>query len=201
MKKILLFFVLLVILSSWSFVPPIRVLYIGDSLTCAQGGWQDKVSKHFAYQSVNLSKGGVRTDYMRLTINEYFKRDSSFAQVFIYGGCNDAFAYVNLQGSVNNIQMMVDSCNRRGIRPVVIVGFNPTQVTTKTVYDEQTRVRSVNRYIEFQKLMVDEKTGLKNCKIIPMDTTMFYKDTWDGIHFAPSGHQKLSDWVIKHMEK
>ena len=201
MRKFLVFLVLVVLLTSWSYTPPRRVLFIGDSLTCATGGWQDQVSKHFGYQRVNLSKGGVRTDYMRTTLNACFKNDSAFSQVFIYGGCNDAFSYVNLQGAVNNIQMMVDSCNRRGIEPIVIVGFNPAQVTTKTVYDTETTKRCVGRYIEFQKLMVHEKTGLKNCKIIPMDTTMFYSDTGDGIHFAASGHRKFANWVINNMEK
>ena len=200
MKKIFLFLLAIVLLTSLTYkTPPRRVLYIGDSLTCATGGWQDQVSKHFGYQSLNLSKGGVRTDYMRSTLNTCFKTDSAFTRVFIYGGCNDAFSYVDLQGAVNNIQAMVDSCNRRGIEPIVIVGFNPAQVTTKTVYDSETTKRCVGRYIEFQKLMVKEKTGLKNCKIIPMDTTMFYSDTWDGIHFAPSGHKKFSNWVIEHL--
>ena len=200
MKKIFLFLLAIVLLTSLTYkTPPRRVLYIGDSLTCAAGGWQDQVSKHFGYQSLNLSKGGVRTDYMRSTLNTCFKTDSAFTRVFIYGGCNDAFSMVDLQGAVNNIQAMVDSCNRRGIEPVVIVGFNPAQVTTKTVYDAATTKRCVGRYIEFQKLMVKEKTGLKNCKIIPMDTTMVYSDTWDGIHFAPSGHKKFSNWVIEHL--
>ena len=200
MKKIFLFLLAIVLLTSLTYkTPPRRVLYIGDSLTCAAGGWQDQVSKHFGYQSLNLSKGGVRTDYMRSTLNTCFKTDSAFTRVFIYGGCNDAFSMVDLQGAVNNIQAMVDSCNRRGIEPVVIVGFNPAQVTTKTVYDSETTKRCVGRYIEFQKLMVKEKTGLKNCKIIPMDTTMVYSDTWDGIHFAPSGHKKFSNWVIEHL--
>lgn len=200
MKKIFLFLLAFVLLASLSYkTPPRRVLYIGDSLTCAAGGWQDQVSKHFGYQSLNLSKGGVRTDYMRSVLNTCFKTDTSFTRVFIYGGCNDAFSMVDLQKSVDNIQAMVDSCNRRGIEPVVIVGFNPAQVTTKTVYDESTTKRCVGRYIEFQKLMVKEKTGLKNCIIIPMDTTMFYSDTGDGIHFAASGHRKFAKWVIEHL--
>jgi len=200
MKKIFLFLLAIVLLTSLTYkTPPRRVLYIGDSLTCATGGWQDQVSKHFGYQSLNLSKGGVRTDYMRSTLNTCFKTDSAFTRVFIYGGCNDAFSMVDLQGAVNNIQAMVDSCNRRGIEPIVIVGFNPAQVTTRTVYDAATTKRCVGRYIEFQKLMVKEKTGLKNCKIIPMDTTMFYSDTGDGIHFAASGHRKFSKWVIEHL--
>ena len=198
MKKVLFIVLSIIFLTSFD-VPPVRVLYIGDSLTCAAGGWQDQVSKHFAYQSVNLAKGGVRTDYMKQVLLTQLKKDSAFNTVFILGGCNDAFSLVDLQGAVNNIQMMVDTCNSRGIRPVVIVGFNPAQVTTKTVYDEATTKRCVGRYIQFQKLMVDPKTGLKNCHIIPMDTTMVYKDTWDGIHFAPSGHKKFSQWVINHM--
>lgn len=157
MKKIFLFLLAFVLLTSLSYkTPPRRVLYIGDSLTCAAGGWQDQVSKHFGYQSLNISKGGVRTDYMRSVLNTCFKTDSAFTRVFIYGGCNDAFSLVDLQKSVDNIQAMVDSCNRRGIEPVVIVGFNPAQVTTKTVYDEATTKRCVGRYIEFQKLMVKE---------------------------------------------
>lgn len=200
MKKIFLFLLAFVLLTSLSYkTPPRRVLYIGDSLTCAAGGWQDQVSKHFGYQSLNISKGGVRTDYMRSVLNTCFKTDSAFTRVFIYGGCNDAFSLVDLQKSVDNIQAMVDSCNRRGIEPVVIVGFNPAQVTTKTVYDEATTKRCVGRYIEFQKLMVKEKTGLKNCIIIPMDTTMVYSDTGDGIHFAASGHRKFAKWVIEHL--
>ena len=197
MKKLFLF-LWLVLFTSFS-TPPLRVLFVGDSLTCARGGWQDQVCKHNGFQSVNISVGGVRTDYMKNALNNYLKKDSSFSYVFIYGGCNDAFSYVNLQGSVNNIQMMVDSCNRRKIIPVVIVGFNPAQVMVKTVYDETITVRSRNRYIEFQKLLVDGKTGLKNCKIVPMDTTMVYGDTWDGIHFAPNGHKKIANLVIKNL--
>jgi lysophospholipase L1-like esterase len=199
MKKLLLF-LSLVLLTSFS-TPPLRVLFVGDSLTCARGGWQDQVCKHNGFQSVNISVGGVRTDYMKNALNNYLKKDSSFSYVFIYGGCNDAFSYVNLQGSVNNIQAMVDTCNKRKITPVVIVGFNPAQVTTRTVYDEATTKRCVGRYIEFQKLMVHPETGLKNCKIIPMDTTMVYSDTGDGIHFGASGHRKFSQWVINHLNE
>lgn len=198
MKNLLLVVLSIIFLTSFD-VPPIRVLFVGDSLTCARGGWQDQVCKHFGYQSTNISVGGVRTDYMKNALNNHLKKDSSFSYVFIYGGCNDAFAYVDLQGSVNNIQKMVDSCNRRKIIPVVIVGFNPAQVTTRTVYDEATTKRCVGRYIQFQKLMVHPETGLKNCKIIPMDTTMVYSDTGDGIHFGASGHRKFSQWVIQNL--
>jgi hypothetical protein len=39
---------------------------------------------------------------------------------------------------------------------------------------------------------------LKNCKIIPVDTTITYADTGDGIHMGGNGHKKLAQCVIKH---
>ena len=198
MKKIVLLLLSVVLLTSFS-TPPLRVLFIGDSLTCYTGGWQDMVSKHFGYQSLNKSSGGKRTDWMRLSLNDHLKRDSMFTSVFIYGGCNDAFSYVNLQGAVNNIQMMVDSCNRRGIRPIVIVGYDPIKVMVRTVYGTETTDRCRARYVEFQKLMVDPKTGLKNCLIIPKDTSVTFKDAGDGVHVSLSGQKKFADWVIKHL--
>ena len=54
MKKVFLFLMCFVLFTSFS-TPPLRVLFIGDSLTCLSGGWQDVVSKHYGYQSVNKS--------------------------------------------------------------------------------------------------------------------------------------------------
>jgi lysophospholipase L1-like esterase len=179
----------------------LRVLFIGDSLTCYTGGWQDQVCRYFGYQSVNRSVGGKRTEWMKLTLNEHLKRDSSFTYCFIYGGCNDAYSYVNLQGAVNNIQMMVDSCNRRGIKPIVIVGYDPAKVSIKTVYDAATTKRCRERYVEFQKLMIHPETGLKNCKIIPKDTTVTFQDAGDGIHLGGNGQRKFANWVINHLNQ
>lgn len=198
MKKIVLLLLSVVLLTSFS-TPPLRVLFIGDSLTCLRGGWQDVVSKHFGYLSLNLSSGGKRTDWMKNTLNNQLKKDSSFSYVFIYGGCNDAFAYVNLQGAVNNIQMMVDSCNMKKIKPVVIVGYDPNKVMLKTVYGDEVTIHARSRYNEFQKLLVHPQTGLKNCLIIPKDTSVTFKDAGDGVHVSGSGQKKFANWVIKHL--
>lgn len=198
MKTLLLLTLSIFFLTSFD-VPPLRVLFIGDSLTCYTGGWQDQVCKHFGFQSVNKSVGGKRTEWMRYSLNDYLKKDSTFTYCFIYGGCNDAYSYVNLQGAVNNIQMMVDSCNRMGIKPIVIVGYDPSKVSIKTIYDDETTKRCRNRYVEFQRLMIHSETGLKNCKIIPKDTTITYSDSGDGIHLGSNGQKKFANWVIKHM--
>jgi hypothetical protein len=60
MRKIVLLLLSVVLLTSFS-TPPLRVLFIGDSLTCYTGGWQDMVAKKFGYQSLNKSSGGKTT--------------------------------------------------------------------------------------------------------------------------------------------
>jgi lysophospholipase L1-like esterase len=196
MKKILLMLLFTVMFTTvfGSETPPMRILFIGDSLTCYTSGWQHQVATHFGKTYTNLSVGGKRLEWMKYRLDEHLKKDSIYSEVYIYGGCNDAFSYVNLQKSVEYTQMMVDSCNRRGIKPIVVIGYDPSRVTLKTVYDGATTKRSVDRYVELQKMM----KSLKNCKVIPMDTTVVYKDSGDGIHLGATGHRKFAEWVIKH---
>lgn len=199
MKNILIFLIFIFIVSLfYSYeTPPLRVLFIGDSLTCYSGGWQHQVATNNGCQYTNLSVGGKRLEWMKFTLDNHLKKDNSYSHVFIYGGCNDAFSYVDLKKSVIWTQSMVDSCNKMGIIPVVILGYDPVKVTIKTIYDDDTTKRSRERYIELQKMMMND---LKNCKIIPVDTTVTYKDASDGIHLLASGHKKFSNWVITHLK-
>jgi hypothetical protein len=178
--------------------PPMRVLFVGDSLTCYSLGWQHQVATHFGNTYTNVSVGGKRLEWMKYRLDQQFKTDSAYSRVYIYGGCNDAFCLVDLKQSLKYTQMMVDSCNRRGIEPIVVLGFNPAKVTVKSVFDDATTKKSVARYVELQKMMTNE---LKNCKIIPVDTTITYADTGDGIHMGGNGHKKLAQWVIKHQNQ
>ena len=155
-------------------VPPQRALFMGDSLTCYSLGWQHQVSTKIGHSYTNLAKGGVRIDYMKTTMDAHFKKDSIYSKVFILGGCNDAFSMVDLNKSLKLTQAMVDSCNRRGIEPIVVIGFDAATVIKKTVYDEATTVRSRDRYAKLQKMMVD---SLKNCQVIPYCPDFRYEDT------------------------
>jgi lysophospholipase L1-like esterase len=190
--------ILFLILTSFSFksTPPMRVLFVGDSLTCNDYGWQYQVAKHCGNSYTNVSVGGKRLEWMKHRLDQQLKTDSLYSKVFIYGGCNDAFCYVDLKQSLKLTQMMVDTCNRRGIQPIVVLGFDPAKVTTKSVYDDATTRRCVARYVDLQKMMANE---LKNCKIIPVDSTIKYSDTWDGIHMSNTGHKKLAQWIINHL--
>jgi hypothetical protein len=49
--------------------------------------------------------------------------------------------------------------------------------------------------------MVHPETGLKNCKIIPEDTTVTFQDAGDGIHLGGNGQRKFANWVINHLNQ
>lgn len=191
MKNIILFLLLLLISTN----TPINVLFVGDSLTCYSGGWQQSISKRFNYKYDNLSKPGKRTDWMLQQLKSQLSKNKNYSKVFIYGGCNDAFAYVNLDSSVSNIQKMVDLCNKQKIKPYVIVGYNPEKVMTTTIYDQKTTDFHRKRYVVLQSKMMN----LKNCYIIKKDTTVLRKDSGDGIHLNSSGHKKFTDWIINQI--
>ena len=194
MKKLFLILISFLLLSHTT---PKKVLYIGDSLTCYKGGWQDQVSKEFGYSSSNISKGGKRTSWMLTTLKEHLKTNNNYDKVFIYGGCNDAYSHVTLTSAVTNIQEMVDLCIKYKIEPIVVVGYDPNLVQTKTSYDAKTTKFHRDRYVELQELMVKH---LVNCKIVKMDTTVTRKDSDDGIHLKASGHKKFSNWVINQLK-
>ena len=196
MKNLILIFLSFLFTPNNNDTPPLRALFIGDSLTCYANGWQQQLSEKYDYQYTNISSGGKRTLWMVNTLTNHLNKDDNYSNVFIYGGCNDAFSYVDLQSTVNNIQKMVDLCNSRRIKPYVIIGYNPAKVILKTPYSNEITKRSRERYIELQKLM----NGLRNCVIIPMDTTVTYSDSEDGVHLKGSGHRKFGNWVINKMK-
>ena len=192
MKNIILVF-LLTLMSSvpkWN-----RLLFVGDSLTCYSGGWQHVVSKQLGLEYDNISKGGKRTDWMEKRLREHLSNNSDYGTVVIYGGINDSFAYSHPNLTIKNIQRMVDLCNEKKIKPVVIVGYDPSKVIFKTVYSDKVTEFHRKRYINLQNRIQNE---IKNCKIIPIETTIDRTDSGDGIHLKSSGHKKFYKWVLKN---
>lgn len=175
-----------------------KLLFIGDSMTTYTGGWQHQLSKRLGSQYTNLAVSGRRTLWMKQTLETHLKANSKYNTCFIYGGINDGFAYVSIQSALQNVQAMVDLCNKYGIKPVVIIGYRPdvVMVNTRPAYPKLALHRE--RYIRIQTLF---QTQLKGCQIIPMEETIIRADTDDGVHFKASGHRKLSDWVYQNYLK
>jgi len=195
MKKLLILLACILTLVSFK-TPPQRMLFIGDSLTCYKYGWQHQVATAKGNTYLNLAVGGTRLSQMKYSLDAQMKKDAIFTTAFIYGGCNDGFCFVNLEQSLKYTQDMVDTCNARGIKPVVVIGFDAEKVIKKTVYDEVITKRSRDRYALLQKMMKDK---LRDCLVIPVNPNFYYEDTGDGIHFKGSGHKKMADWVLSHL--
>lgn len=145
---------------------------------------------------VNISKGGKRTDWMLNTLRNYLEKGPHHNTLIIYGGINDSFARTNENTTINNIQSMVDLGNLYDMEVIVIVGYDPNKVIKKTVYDDNTTKVCRDRYVKLQKKMQER---IRGCEIIPMDTTVTYQDSSDGIHLKSSGHKKFSNWVLKNL--
>lgn len=174
----------------------VKILFIGDSLTCYANGWQHTVAKGMGMGYVNISKGGKRTDWMLKTLQNYLENGPHHNTLIIYGGINDSFASTKESTTINNLQTMVNLGNLYEMEVIVIVGYDPNRVIKKTVYNDSTTKVCRNRYTKLQKKMQERLIG---CKIIPMDTTVNYSDSGDGIHLKSSGHKKFSNWVLKNL--
>lgn len=173
-----------------------RILFVGDSLTAYNGGWQHQVARMRNAKYDNISKGGKRTKWMLQQMKQYPLNSYKYTDVIIYGGINDSFSSVSESETINNIQQMVDIAKGMGAVPIVIVGYNPQRVNVNTMYSNEIETRCRNRYIKLQKRMQSE---LKRCVIIPMENGIDRGDSDDGIHLKSSGHRKFSKWVLNNL--
>jgi lysophospholipase L1-like esterase len=190
---------LLISLFLFLFIPSrkdVKILFIGDSLTCYSNGWQHTVAKGMGMGYVNISKVGKRTDWMLKTLENYLENGPHHNTLIIYGGINDSFARTSEITTINNIQSMVNLGNLYEMEVIVIVGYDPNKVIKKTVYTDNVTKVCRDRYVKLQNKMQERLLG---CKIIPMDTTVTYQDSGDGIHLKSSGHKKFSSWVLKNL--
>jgi lysophospholipase L1-like esterase len=193
MKKLLI----LLALSLVSFTSPQkRILFVGDSLTSYSNGWQDAVGRAMGIDYDVLARDGKRTSWMLKALEEQLADDSEYDAVIIYGGINDSFSYVNSSTTIDNIQSMVDLCNRLRIKPIVVVGYNPDRVIQRTVYGGVVTKVCRDRYTVLQNKI---RTNLRGCQIIPMEDSINRADSDDGIHLRASGHRKFARWILQNI--
>jgi len=192
MKYLVLAFALLVP----TFNKPKRILFVGDSLTCYKGGWQDQFAKGLGLEYSNISSSGKRTDWMFKRLQEQLFMFSDYEMVIIYGGINDAFSNVPTSRVTDNIQDMIDECIYYDIPVVVISGYSPDKVLVRGPYSEKIMSRARDRYDVIQSKF---KTRLMKCDVLPVDTTVNRSDSHDGIHLKASGHRKFAKFLLANM--
>ena len=166
-----------------------RALFIGDSHTSAEFGWQHQLCKKTQMQYLNTAVGGKQTTWMlevaKLHVN------SGYDYCFIYGGANDMAGNRTPIKAVHNIQKIVNMCLEKQVTPIVLTGFDP--LTCVVVGNREAYKMYPSRYAKFQQLLVDSIKGAKVIKTHCISRT----DCGDFLcHMTGSGHRKMADFII-----
>lgn len=170
-----------------------KALFIGDSHSAADYGWQHQVCKKTGMTYLNTAVGGKQTAWMlqeaRAKVTPYFD------YCFIYGGANDMAGNRPPINSVKNIQAIVNLCNKAHVTPIVITGFDPVtciNITGRDVYKGYPQ-----RYAKFQQLLVDSIKGA----IVVETHCISRTDCGDFLcHMTASGHRKMALCIIDKLK-
>lgn len=167
-------------------------LFIGDSHTANHNwGWQVLVSKKTGLRMNNTAVIGKHLPWMVNVAKTSVT--SNFDYCFIYGGANDIHGNRNPYLVVKDIQKIVNICNSKGVKPVVLTGFNAEECV-RPIKGQEFYPKAYTRY---QRILMD---SIKNATVI--DTRVVVRtDCGDWTcHMNPSGHKKVSERVIKTMK-
>jgi hypothetical protein len=145
---------------------------------------------------LNTSVGGKTTTWMKgIALNSVHP---GLDYCFIWGGANDMAGTIKPHLAVKNVQFIVDLCRAKGVKAVVLTGFDP-----KTCVDVTGRgqvwQKYPGRYVVFQKMLQDSIVGAKVIKSHFISRAD--QDCGDFIcHMAASGHRKMADSIISVMK-
>lgn len=183
--------------------------FMGDSYTSwAKYGWQSILSQNYGINEINLAKGGMQTSWMLSKTKDYLANSKPDYYV-ILGGANDAYSPQTIETALGNIQKMIDLANEKGVKPIVVVGYNARKVqvgnTKQKPTSEQLR-RGVTqevlwgmgeKYYQMQLRMKD----LKNAIIVPMWDEATQNDVTDGLHMTANAHKGLANYIGNYLFK
>ena len=166
-------------------------LFIGDSHSSNHTqGWQVQLSKAVGFKMINASIGG-KTTYWMLE-QAVYKITNKIDYCFVYGGANDMYSsYITPQEAVDNIKGIARICEGKGVKCVVLTGFDPIKCTRTP------NKGYAGKYSRFQEMLLSEY--MDGAKVV--DTRVVARtDCWDGLcHMAPSGHKKIAEKVIEDL--
>lgn len=166
-------------------------LFIGDSHSANhQFGWQKQLCDSTGLIMRNVSAGGKTTDWM---LNEaVYGVNDNIDFLFLYGGANDMHSgAMSPNDCLVNLQKIVNVAHSRGIKVIVITGFDPQKVVTanKSSYK--------NRYAHLQFLMLQK---LQNCTVVDCRKIIQREDCSDPLcHMKKTGHRKIANQIIQDL--
>jgi hypothetical protein len=164
-----------------------KALFIGDSHTANHGyGWQVQLCSATGLIPNNISVGGKTTSWMLTQANLHVNPNYDYC--FIYGGANDMYnSHISAANAFNNIQYIVNLCVYKGVKPIVLTGFDYS-VCTRTANKSYP-----GKGAELQRMLLNQ---LRNAQVV--DTRVVYRsDCGDELcHMNYSGHKKMCEAVI-----
>ena len=182
--------------------------FMGDSYTALPTyGWQSLLAKNNNFKEVNLAKGGMQTSWMVNQTKNYLNSNKPDYFV-ILGGANDAYSPQTIETAVSNIQKMVDMANAKGVKPIVITGYNarkvqvgntrqrPTAEQQNRGVTQQTLWDMGEKYYQMQLRMLSD---LKNTIVVPIWEDAQQSDTYDGLHMTAPAHKKFAEYLGNYL--
>ena len=171
------------------------VLFIGDSHTTYAYGWQDRLCKRTGMIYTNTAVGGKTTSWMLGVLRTRISPKYNYC--IIWGGANDMAGMIKPLDAVRNVQKMVDICNSKGVKAIVMTGFDP-----RTCVDVSRQSKAWQpypaRYEVFQKMLQD---SIKGAQVIKSHfISRKERDCGDFCcHMNASGHIKMADSMISKL--
>jgi hypothetical protein len=170
-----------------------KALFIGDSHSAYDYGWQYQVCHKTGMEILNTSVGGKQTTWMLETAKMNISPNYDYC--FIYGGANDMAGNRAPIKAVNNIQCIVDLCKLHKVKAIVITGFDP--LTCVSIGNRTAYKGYPERYAKFQQLLID---SIKNATVIKTHC-ISRTDCGDFLcHMTASGHRKMANKIIEELK-
>jgi hypothetical protein len=121
---------------------------------------------------------------------------SKFTYCFIWGGANDAASlHYRLDSTISDIQKMVDLCNRMGVKPFVLTGFNPNNIKITEKNREKWGFYP-QKYTRLQNMM---QSRIKGATVI--QSWFISRESGDCgdfiCHMSASGHRKMAEGIYR----
>lgn len=191
-----------------------RISIFGDSITWGaidteMGGWVErlKIEMFRKDRLKDISNLGVSAD----TTEELLKRFESEARarradiIVIAIGINDSWYWsdknahrVSIEQFQTNLNRLID-ISEKITKEVHFVGLTPVvdRLTTPVEWIQTVHYKNewVGQYDQILKTVCQQR----NVSYIPMNDLLVESDLPDGLHPGPTGHQKMFERILTHL--